>query len=116
MGDYTKLIVNADVRGVAASEIREKIAELGPSSSAYHCGQVVIAVEEDSFSKGTFGVTLVCQTKYGVGQEEFLKWLEPFVVDGSGVEEIWAFQIYEWGRPKIWAKRPMTDKEIEDSY
>lgn len=109
MGDYTKLIVHADAR-VDETELRAKVDELRLDDSAYHCGGVVVDIKRSTWRHAqmdgelhTLHVVLVGQTKWGGRQSEFLKWFEPFVVGGSGEHEIWAFQIWEYGQPKVWA-------------
>ena len=115
MGDYTKLIVSCQVN-VSEEELKQKLTELSLHSSAYHSQEVVehIAKSDWHHRENCFDIVLVGQTKYGRGQEEFLKWLEPFVVDASGTQETWAFQIWEWGAPKMWHKNPKTEAELKD--
>jgi len=102
MGDYTKLIVNCDVKGLSIKQLNAAIDELGPSTSAYHCGAGVRMIEKASCSMGELELTLVCQTKYSRGQKEFLDFLLPHVAQGSGSGNIWAIQIYESGTPIIY--------------
>lgn len=110
MGDYTKLIVTCQVE-VEETLLREKVRELGLSSSAYHSQETIEHIGKNDWhmrqGANAFDLILIGQTKYGRGQQEFLKWLEPFVVDASGPTEIWAFQIDEYqADPTLWRKNP----------
>ena len=95
MGDYQKIIVNAEVNCDRA-ELEAKIGELGLLESAYHCGGLIEDIKSSTYRAPHSSLVLVGQTKYGRGQEEFLDWLEPFVTDGSGPGEIWSIQISEY--------------------
>lgn len=115
MGDYTKLIVHEEVNA-PKKELKDKIKELGLYESAYHCDGVVESVEDSAYYKGYqenhINLTLVGQTKYGRGQNEFLDWLEPYIRQGSGVKGIWAFQIDEYGtEPNYRFLHPMDKGE-----
>ncbi len=113
MGDYTKLIVHAEVK-VPKEELEAKVKEMGLYESAYHCGGVIESIEPRSQYNGDyFFVTLVGQTKWGGGQREFLDWLAPHVVKGSGQKGIWAFQIDEYClEPSYRSLRP----DLKDEY
>jgi hypothetical protein len=102
MGDYTKLIVSAVAIGVTKEEVEAKIKELGPSSSYYHA----------TFANRV-EISIICQTKYGRGQQEFLEWMQPFVKDGSGPNDIWAIQMDEYSvTPRFWQLSTYTDKDL----
>jgi hypothetical protein len=63
-----------------------------------------VNVSQDDCFKERIEVQIMCQTKYGQRQEEFLNWLKPFVCDGSGPKDIWAMQFNEYSNePTIWA-------------
>lgn len=103
MGDYTKLIVSCQV-SVPKEELVEKIAQLRLSSSAYHSDESAEVIQPSEWREGCLDLVLVGQTKWGNGQEEFLRWLQPFVVCGSGPGDLWAFQINEYFKiPIMWA-------------
>ncbi len=102
MGDYTKLIVHAEVR-CSKQELLEQLEELHLNESAYHCDGVVEHIEE---SRERLNITLVGQTKYGRGQEEFIEWLRPHVLQGSGPDDVFAIQFCEYdGEPCLYRKR-----------
>lgn len=101
MGDYTKLIVHAEVR-VLKEDLLRQVTKLGLCESAYHCSGIIKSIESTSTS-GVLSVSLIGQTKYGARQEEFLSWLEPYVVQGSGPLECWAVQFTEHSdSPRLW--------------
>jgi len=103
VGDYTKLIVDADVKG-ELNILEQKVDELGLCTSGYHSEGLVKQITP-ALNQRFFNLVLVGQTKYGRGQEEFLQWLSLHVVKGSGPDEIWAFQISEYcSEPRIWTK------------
>lgn len=97
VGDYTKLIVNAEVR-IDEALLREKIKELNLCTSAYHCSGNVEFIEKGAnrFDEGLLRLILVGQTKWGDRQGEFLDWLRPFVAQGSGSKECYAMQFSEY--------------------
>ena len=105
MGDYVKLIVNCSVAKKSdeeATEFRNQVLEAGRGllTSAYHCGGEVCHVS-NSWHHRT-DLVYVCQFKYGDGLPEFLAWLEPQVIDGSGDGEAWAIVFTEYEKePKI---------------
>ena len=115
MGDYTKLIVSCQVK-VDLDELNAKLEALSLHSSAYHSQEIVEHIVKSDWHhrESCFDIVLVGQTKYGKGQEEFLKWLEPLVVDASGTQETWAFQIWECGIPKMWHLKPQTEEQLKD--
>lgn len=92
MGDYTKLIVNAEVR-CNRTELENEITDLGLHDSAYHCSGNVESIKEED---GEIQVILVGQTKWGGGQDEFLTWLKPRVVQGNGTRDCFAMQFTEY--------------------
>ncbi len=97
MGDYTKLIIHAEVR-CSKQELEEKLEELRLGESAYHCDGVVQHVEE---FPGVLNITIVGQTKWGDRQQEFIDWLKPYVWHGSGPADVFAMQFDEWGGEPI---------------
>lgn len=104
MGDYTKLIITAELN-VERKALEDKIKELPLTESYYHCSGSVIQIEEVNYydeDKRILSLILVGQTKYGKGQEEFLAWLKPFVTKGTGERELWAIQMYEYGTGCFW--------------
>lgn len=98
MGDYNKLIVSCTVRVPDRKVLEQKIEELGLYDSAYQSQEHIESIQESTWDskKDILNLILVGQTKYGRGQKEFLDWLEPFVVQGSGENEMWAFQMSEY--------------------
>jgi hypothetical protein len=110
MGDYEKLIVNAEVR-VNEKELKAKIEELGLLDSAYHCSGVAKYINR-AYPEDPVQLILVGQTKYGRGQDEFLDWLTPHVVQGSGADEVWSIQFSEYtGNPTLRRMRESKDDE-----
>lgn len=95
MGDYTKLIVDATVKAPKA-DIETAVAKLSLYYSAYHCAGVVEKIVESPFDKNVYCVTLVGQTKWGDRQNEFLDWISPFVIQGSGERDCWSMQFSEY--------------------
>jgi hypothetical protein len=113
MGDYTKLIVSAVAIGVTKEEVEAKIKELDPSSSYYHATGTVVDVQNDDTFANRVEISIICQTKYGRGQQEFLEWMQPFVKDGSGPNDIWAIQMDEYSvTPRFWQLSTYTDKDL----
>jgi len=112
MGDYTKLIVSCQV-AVDKEELQNQVTILGLYSSGAHSQEMLESISK-SHSKyrkkeNMWDLVLVGQTKYGIGQREFLEWLEPYVVQGSGPSDIFAFQLPEHrDSPTTWQK---VDKE-----
>lgn len=102
MGDYVKLIVNAEVK-VSRSELEAKIDELDLCESAYHCGGLIRDLSSSTYRKHSDYTTLILigQTKWGNRQAEFLDWLAPYVRDGSGPAEAWAIQFDEYSPEPI---------------
>lgn len=113
MGDYVKLIIDAEVR-VSREALEHKLDELPLCVSAYHSEGFVKEIQAPEYGdKDRFMLVVVGQTKYGRGQEEFLNWLKPFVTQGSGPSEIWAFQINEYtSKPTVWEMHPETTDGI----
>jgi hypothetical protein len=111
MGDYTKLIVHANVR-VPEDKLREKIEELGLCTSAYHCDGVIESIGPRSgYGEAPYiALTLVGQTKWGCGQDEFLDWLAPFVIQGSGPKDAWSIQFTEYSAEPVIRTMPNTDE------
>ena len=104
MGDYTKLIVNCSVKKTEDVEkleqdIRERLDFM---SSAYHCGGEMLEISNEWDHRTD--ITLVTQTKWGNGIEDFLEWLEPQVIDGFGDEEYFAIVSCEYGGFTIYSK------------
>ncbi len=106
MGDYVKLIVHAEVT-CTKEEVETAIKEiLRPTESAYHCDDAIPQLD-----RGVF--TLAVQTKYGRGQDEFLKWLKHFVVQGSGPSSVYAMQFSEYSvDPTFHRLRNLTDEDL----
>lgn len=98
MGDYTKIIVHAEVKKINKQELLDKIEELDLYESAYHCDGVVKLVEErsDNYPGDRYVVTLIGQTKWGERQEHFLDWLEPHILQGMGPLSSWSIQFNEY--------------------
>jgi hypothetical protein len=98
MGDYTKLIVSCAVKVPDEEELKAKIEALGLYTSAYHSQELVVSVDKSDWHhrRECLMLVLVGQTKWGRGQVEFLDWLRPYVIQGSGQDDIWAFQISEY--------------------
>ena len=106
MGDYTKLIVHCECTA-DPKKLKDKITELHLYESAYHCDGLV---EQVDMLRYGLSVTLVGQTKYGRGQKEFLDWLAPFVIQGSGADGCWAIQFNEYSAaPTLRFLRQVTD-------
>lgn len=113
MGDYVKLIVNCEVK-VDKEQLEKEINKLSLGSSAYHCDGVVESIKhgEYTYNKDFIKLSLIGQTKWGNGQNEFLEWLTPFVKQGSGRREIFAIQIDEYtSDPKLWALHTVEETE-----
>lgn len=105
MGDYNKLIVSCTVKGSIKEELNSKIEELSLSTSAYQSQESIISIEENDWHhrKGHLNLILVGQTKYGERQDEFCEWLRPYVIQGSGENDVFAMSFNEWSdEPKIW--------------
>ena len=100
MGDYTKLIVNCEVKTDKSNEdFREEVLEkLGGHlrSSAYHCEGEGLYIG-DCIIDGRKTILLANQHKYSDGIDEFLDWLEPNVTQGFGAEDYWAIIATEYG-------------------
>lgn len=108
MSDYTKLHVDAVVTGLSVEEIEDKIKELRPGSSYYHATGTMVKVNKDEYFPENVEVMIMCQTKYGRGQSEFLDWLEPHVCQGVGTHDIWAMQFDEFfDKPTIRSLRKL---------
>lgn len=107
MGDYSKLIVSCTVK-VPKEELEAKIAELPLTDSAYQSQERVISIEPNSSSyrKDCLNLIIVGQTKFGRGQHEFCEWLKPYVVQGSGENEVFAISFSEYSdQPALWKMR-----------
>lgn len=105
MGDYSKLIVACTVKGEIKEELNAKVKELGLGDSAYQSQEQVISIEENEWHhrKGDLNLVLVGQTKYGRGQDEFCEWLRPYVIQGSGENDVFALSFSEYSdTPDIW--------------
>lgn len=105
MGDYCKLIVSCSVKGTIKDELKVKIEELGLHDSAYHSQEKIVSIEPGDWdhSKDDLNIILVGQTKWGSGQPEFCEWLRPYVVQGSGLNNVYAMQLSEYSdAPHIW--------------
>lgn len=115
MGDYTKLIVNAEIKAMTIEDFlafEEKVIELRPkSTSAYHAeGEccLIKRAEHGYEGKKECTITAVAQGKYGNGIEEFLDFLEPYVTQGVGQNDAWAWHWSEY------QKEPTTRYMRED--
>ena len=105
MGDYNKLIVSCTVKVENEKELNDKIEELGLGSSAYQSQERIVSIIPNDWHhrKGCLNLILVGQTKYGRGQDEFCKWLKPYVVQGSGENEVYAISFSEYSdTPTMW--------------
>ncbi len=106
MGDYTKLIVDATV-AVPRDELEAEISDLHLNDSAYHSSNYIKQIKE-GFKSGELELLLVGQTKWGINQDEFLGWLKPFVIQGSGNGDCYAMQFTEYERePTCWFMREL---------
>lgn len=102
MGDYTKLIVHAEVK-CSKDDLLKQLEELHLLDSAYHCDGVVEHIEENG---KILNITIVGQTKYGRGQKEFIDWLQNYVVQGSGEDDVFAMKFSEYGRePELFCSK-----------
>ncbi len=106
MGDYNALIISAKVKPQAGMTVRdfewEISARLPPCISAYHATSHFVQVLEHDWCPGYFFLSMMTQAKYNRGVEEFLKWLEPMVMQGMGADEAWAINFSEYSRqPRI---------------
>lgn len=109
MGDYVKLIVHAEVRA-DEEELNKEIEKLKLCDSAYHCSGVVKSVVKSEYGD-VIHLTLIGQTKYARNQSEFIEWLKPKVIDGSGPSEVFAMQFDEmYSEPQCHSKRKMMGK------
>lgn len=121
MGDYTKLIIHAEVR-IKEEELKTKIEELGLCDSAYHCGGIVKDIYKDPYYFNKISdqpdilyLTLIGQTKYSRGQSKFIDWLTPYVVRGSGPASIWAMQFSEYSdMPHFISKRKISKELLSE--
>lgn len=108
MGDYTKLIVNCSVKKMTDEEAKDFENEVlerlgGLRSSAYHCAGELCVVQNDWQHRTE--LTIVNQHKYGGGIEGFLSWLEPKVIDGIGMNSLFAIVMDEYCvTPKLYYK------------
>lgn len=105
MGDYNKLIVACTVKGEIEAELKVKIEELGLYTSAYQSQEIIEHIQPGEWHhrKDALNVILVGQTKYGRGQKEFCEWLEPHVIQGSGLNDVFAMSFSEYSdEPTLW--------------
>ena len=114
MGDYTKLIVNCNVKA-SKEEIELALKETGiivGLTSAYHCGGEVLHMRAEGLSGRVMTeLTLVIQAKYGRGINAFLEWLAPRVRGGSGPSDLYAIEQSEYfDTPNLY----FQDKKVED--
>ena len=86
MGDYTKLIINCSINKIVGDDLvefeetfRNKIYVC---SSAYHCGGELLVFSNDWHHRTE--ISLITQIKYGVGIEDFINWLRPYIKGGFG--------------------------------
>ena len=97
MGDYSKVIVECTVK-VKKEDLEAKVSELGLGVSAYQSegwATIIKPCNQDPDCEH-FDLVLVGQAKYERGVEEFLGWLKPHVIQGSGTGELYAMVISEY--------------------
>lgn len=95
MGDYNVQIINArvNVPKKYASRFREEILRRLPLiDSAYHATAPFLEVDT-SFDTT---VSMITQTKYNKGVEEFLDWFKDYVLQGIGSNDIWSINYSEY--------------------
>lgn len=107
VGDYNKLIVACTVKGAVKEELETKVQELRLGISAYQSQELVISIEPNEWpydcDTGNLNVVLVGQTKSGMRQQDFCEWLKPYVVQGSGENDVYAMSFNEYSDiPQVW--------------
>ncbi len=103
MGDYNKLIVTCSIKKSVKKELMQRLDELSLGVSAYQSSERVISIEPDTYNAKELNVIIVGQTKYGQGQEEFCDWLRQYVVQGSGLNDVYAMSFSEYtDEPRVW--------------
>ena len=112
MGDYCKLIVSCEVKAVAKEELAVEVEKLRLVNSAYHSDERLVHVQTNA--DGQLDVIIVGQTKWGDRQKEFLDFLRPFVIKGSGPNYVFAMQFSEYSvEPKLFS---LLDYKNEDLF
>ena len=103
MADWEKLIVSCTAN-CDFYELDRQLLALNLGTSCYHSGEVVQVIERCHYpeSDRDLYITLVGQTRYGRGQDSFLRWLKPFVKQGSGAHQWFAIQMDEHTLPTLW--------------
>lgn len=109
MADYCKLIVSCTVMADVVDELNAQVEKLGLCRSAYQSQENVQSIKPNTMvsetGRKTLCVVLVGQTKFGRGQHEFCEWLRPYVVQGSGENDVFALSFTEHGDdPELWKK------------
>ena len=104
MGDYSKLIVSCTVKPEIEEELKAKIEELSLCTSAYQSDEFIVNLKQsDLRSRDCLDVIIVGQTKWGHRQSEFCEWLRPHVIQGSGLNDVFAMSFSEYSdEPIIW--------------
>lgn len=96
MGDYNKLIVSCNVKSEIKKELLDKLEDFQLYDSAYQSQECITSIEENRRGKGGLNVILIGQRKWGDGIKEFCNWLRPFVLQGSGENDVFAMEFSEY--------------------
>ena len=100
MGDYTKVIVNCSIKKIEDEKEIESFKDeffgmvSSNSSSAYQCGGDIFHFCNEWHHRSS--ITFITQMKYGRGLEEFIEWLRPKVIQGSGDSDVFAMSFSEY--------------------
>lgn len=113
MGDYTKIIVNCDVK-IKEEDIpsfkEELLENVEYMSSSYHCGGELLEIRN---SFGQTSLSFITQLKYSRGLEEFITWLRPFVIQGFGPNDIFCLAYTEYSIiPTEYKLRNYTERDL----
>lgn len=112
MGDYSKLIVSCTVKSEIKKELTKRLEDFKLYASAYQSQERIVSIEESEW--GNLNLILIGQRKWGDGIEDFCNWLKPYVLQGSGENEVFAMEFSEYSTsPKLYTIRDQIGWKCE---